>query len=73
MRYSVSCRFLRAGIVLVETLWMEYGGRISEVLELTSQTINFDNGTITIRTLKKKKTPCLLTEQCQYGQSLLEA
>lgn len=40
--------------LLVELLW-NTGGRISEVLELTSQAVNFDNETITIRTLKKKK------------------
>jgi len=40
--------------LMVEALW-NTGGRISEVLELTSQAVNFDDGTITIRTLKKKK------------------
>ena len=39
--------------LMVETLW-NTGGRISEVLELTSRAVNFDEGTITIRTLKKK-------------------
>jgi len=40
--------------LLVEILW-NTGARVSEVLELTTQAVNFDDGTITIRTLKKKK------------------
>ena len=40
--------------LLVEILW-NTGARVSEVLELTPQAVNFDDGTITIRTLKKKR------------------
>jgi site-specific recombinase XerD len=40
--------------LLVEVLW-NTGARVSEGLELTPESINFSQGTITIRSLKKKK------------------
>ena len=40
--------------LLVEILW-NTGARVSEVLELTRASLNFDEATVTIRTLKKKK------------------
>ena len=40
--------------LLVEVLW-NTGARVSEALELTPASVNFDESTITIRTQKKKK------------------
>ncbi|NIA11951.1 MAG: tyrosine-type recombinase/integrase [Nitrospiraceae bacterium] len=40
--------------LLVETLW-NTGARVSEALELTPASVNFDESTVTIRTQKKKK------------------
>jgi len=40
--------------LLVEVLW-NTGARVSEGLELTPASVNFNEGTITIRTLKKKR------------------
>lgn len=41
--------------LLVEILW-NTGARIGEVLELSPKAVDFDNKTITIRSMKKKKT-----------------
>jgi len=40
--------------LLVEVLW-NTGARISEVLELTAESVNFNQHTITIRSIKKRK------------------
>ena len=40
--------------LLVEVLW-NTGARVSEALELTPASVNFDEATVTIRTLKKKR------------------
>lgn len=40
--------------LLIEVLW-NTGARVSEALELTPESINFHQGTVTIRSLKKKK------------------
>jgi len=40
--------------LLVEVLW-NTGARISEVLELTPASVNFNESAVTIRTMKKKK------------------
>jgi len=40
--------------LLIQVLW-NTGARISEVLELTPASVNFTEGAITVRTLKKKK------------------
>lgn len=40
--------------LLIETLW-NTGARVSEILELTPSSFNFNESTVTIRSLKKKK------------------
>ncbi len=40
--------------LLVEVLW-NTGARVSEALELTPESVNFNQGKVTIRSLKKKK------------------
>ena len=40
--------------LLVEVLW-NTGAKVSEALELTPASVNFDEATVTIRTLKKKR------------------